>query len=52
MIVLLFLALKSAEQGKNPIIIDNTHTQSWEMRYYIVLVSCWRRSVCEAEFSA
>ena len=34
----LFLARESAERQKNPIIIDNTHTQAWEMRYYIVLV--------------
>ena len=32
-------AKAAAERETNPIIIDNTHTQSWEMLVYVKLVS-------------
>ena len=34
-----FLALQSATEGENPIIIDNTNSQMWEMKVYAKLVS-------------
>ena len=34
-----YSAKAAAERETNPIIIDNTHTQSWEMLVYVKLVS-------------
>ena len=33
-----FLAKEAVAEGKNPVIIDNTNTQAWEMRFYVELV--------------
>ncbi len=30
-------AKAAIDEHKNPIVIDNTNTQSWEMRYYVTL---------------
>lgn len=37
---LLFIAAKQAmDQGRSPIIIDNTNTQAWEMKPYVEAVN-------------
>ena len=36
------VAKEACDQGKNPIVVDNTNTQAWEMEYYVSLV----RSSC------
>ena len=39
-VMLFFIAAKRAMEGAmNPLIIDNTNTQAWEMRPYVALVS-------------
>ena len=35
----LFTASQAAMEGKNPIIIDNTNSQMWEMKVYAKQVS-------------
>lgn len=38
-LVILFIAKEAFEKGANPIIIDNTNMQAWEMRPYVAQVS-------------
>ena len=38
MVLFLFLAKQALEAGTNPIIIDNTNSQSWEMKSYVSMV--------------
>ena len=33
-----FAAKEAVEAGKNPIVIDNTNVQAWEMKAYVALV--------------
>ena len=37
--VLCFPAKTALMEGQNPVIIDNTNSQSWEMKVYVSLVS-------------
>ena len=35
----LFSAKQAMEAGTNPVIIDNTNSQAWEMKIYVTFVS-------------
>jgi len=38
LLLLPFAADKAMRDGDNPVVIDNTNIQAWEMRTYVLLV--------------
>ena len=40
------IARVAMEKGRSPVIIDNTNTNAWEMKPYVLLVSYIANFVC------